>query len=119
MTDLKIDPQTNDISLTQGLVDSISSASDEKAQRIRERLLTVRGEWFLDVTFGLDYYGVVWVKGTPPAVLIAHVQREILAEADQGDKFTKFELTYDSITRTLSIDAVLESLDGTTTTVSI
>ena len=117
--DLKIDPATNDISLTQGLVDTVTAANLSKAQRIRSRLMTIRGEWFLDTTFGLDYYGVVWVKGTPREVLAAHVKREILREADAGDKITSFEMDYVGSTRTLTVTAKLQNADGTSTSVSI
>ena len=118
MSDLKIDPLTNDI-VMEGGRPVVVSDSDAKAQRIRSRLLTVRGEWFLDTTFGLDYYGVVWVKKTPRPVLAAHIKREILRGADQGDRITSFEMDYVGATRTLSVAAQLEGLDGTTITVGI
>ena len=120
MTDLRIDPTTEDISLTQGLVDTVTGKdSESKAQRIRARLLTVRGEWLTDVDFGLDYFGVIWVKTTPRPVLVAHVQREILQEADPGEEIRNFELTYDGVTRTLSIAADLVAADGAVTAVSL
>ncbi len=118
MGDLKIDPLTNDIVMTQGVPETVSD-SEAKAQRIRTRLLTVRGEWFLDTTFGLDYYGVVWVKSTPRAVLSAHIKREILKSADAGDRITEFSSSFDGTTRALSVTAKLVGADGTTTTVSI
>ena len=82
--DMKLDPLTNDIKITQGEVETVSGR-DAKAQRVRSRLLLVLGEWFLDTTFGLDYLGVVFVKATTRAVLSAHVKREILRAADPGD----------------------------------
>ncbi len=118
MTDMKIDPLTNDIETDKGLVDLVVD-SDEKAQRIRSRLLTVRGEWFLDTTFGLDYFGVIWVKGTPPGILAGHIQREILRGADVGDKITEYTQNLDSATRKLSVTAKVVAPDGTTTEVSI
>ena len=118
MTDLKIDPLTNDISLAQGRVVT-TEGDDAKGQRIRTRLLTVRGEWFLDTSFGVDYYGIVWVKDTPQAVLAAHIQDEILKEADEGDEITSFEMDYDGTTRTLSVQATLETSDGETINVTV
>ncbi len=117
MTDLKLDPLTDDITITQGEVETITGG-EAKAQRIRSRLLTVRGEWFLDTTFGLDYHGVVWVKATPRDVLAAHVKREILRGADVGDKITEFEMEYNNTTRNLSVVAKLQNEDGTSTIVS-
>ena len=116
MTDLRIDPTTEDIVMTRGRPEVITG-KDAKAQRIRARLLTVRGEWFLDTTFGLDYLGVVFVKGISRAVLAAHIKTEILRGADAGDLITQFDMSFDSDTRALTVAATLESPDGTTTTV--
>lgn len=119
MSDLKIDPATDDITITQGAPETVTGRDTvSKAQRIRARLLTVRGEWLTDVNFGLDYYGVIWVKGTSQAVLTAHVQREIMQEADPGDKITRFDLDYDGTTRTLSVEATLTAADGSETTIT-
>ena len=116
--DLKLDPLTNDIVMTQGRPEMVTDR-DAKAQRIRTRLMTVRGEWFLDTNFGLDYLGVVFPKGVSRPVLAAHVKQEILRGADPGDLITKFDMVFGGLTRTLTVTAVLESPDGTTTTVGI
>lgn len=118
MSDLKIDVITDDLTLDKGLVEVVTG-SDEKAQRVRSRLLTVRGEWFLDITFGLDYFGVIWNKGTTPAVLAGHIQREILLGADVGDKIIDYTQEFDNLTRKLSVTAKLVSPDGTVTNVGI
>lgn len=116
MSDLKLDPNTNDIVMTQGRPETVTGRG-AKAQRIRSRLMTVLGEWFLDTSFGLDYLNVVFAKATSRAVLAAHVKREILRSADPGDIITQFEMNYNGITRTLSTATVLESPDGTIITV--
>lgn len=118
MTDFKINPTTDDFVITQGRPEMVADV-DAKAQRIRSRLLTVRGEWFLDTTFGLDYYGVIWVKSTPRSVLAAHVKREILRGADRGDKITEFDMDYTGATRTLSVTTKLVSEENLETNVSI
>ena len=118
MSELKLDPLTNDIALEQGVV-VLTTGSEASAQRIRSRLLTVRGEWFLDTNFGLDYHGVIWVKGLPAAVVDAHIQREILRGADKGSRITSYVRNFDSATRHLSVSAQVESPDGVTITVSI
>ena len=116
MTDLRISPTTDDLVMTQGRPETVVGR-DAKAQRIRSRLLTVRGEWFLDTTFGLDYLNVVFNKKTTRPVLAAHVKREILRGADPGDLITQFDMVFDSAARDLSVTATLKSPDGTTTTV--
>ena len=116
MTDLRIDPNTDDIVMTQGRPETVTD-KEAKAQRIRSRLLTVRGEWFLDTTFGLDYLNVVYNKKVPRPVLAAHIKTEILRAADPGDLITQFSMDFDGVTRNLDVKATLKSPDGTTTIV--
>lgn len=118
MTDFAISPITNDFQIPSNRFLTVTGNA-AKAQRIRSRLYTVKGEWFLDTDFGLDYRGVVWNKLTPRSVLSAHVQREILKSADEGDRITEFTLDYVGTTRTLTITAQITSLDGTVTNVSV
>lgn len=101
--DLYVDPGTNDLVIAGGRPVMLTTAASLKAQRIRNRLLTVRGSWFDDINYGLDFHGVVWVKSTPRPVLYAHIQNEILKAADTGDRITKFEAEFDGITRKLSV----------------
>lgn len=116
--DLMISQGSNDWVLHQGRLKTVSGA-EEKAQRIRSRLLTVRGSWFLDVRFGLDYFGVLWKKGVPLPVQAAHIKEEILKSCGPGDKISKFEFQFDGKTRKLSVQATVEQKDGTAIGVSI
>lgn len=119
MTDMFLDPDTNDLSLAGGRPVTVATNGDLKAQRIRNRLMTVKGEWFMDTEYGLDYRGVIWVKAVPMAVKGAHIRNEILKAADVGDQITEFSMTLDNETRQLSVTATVASPTGTTTTVSI
>lgn len=118
MTDMAVDPLTNDLQLAGGKPVVLTGAQ-LKGQRIRNRLLTVRGEWFLDKEYGLDYRGVVWVKSTPRSQLAAHVKGEITKASDPGDRITAFETTYDGVTRAFGIEATVQQQDGVTVSVSV
>jgi hypothetical protein len=116
--DLKLDGLTNDLQLQAGRLATVT-ATAEKAQRIRSRLLTVKGSWFLDTNYGLDYFGVIWVKTTPLAIKVAHVIETILLASDDGDQVTRFDIDFDTANRVLSGSADVTAKDGSTITVSV
>lgn len=116
--DLYIDPDTNDISLAGGRAVTVS-ANEEKVQRIRNRLMTVKGEWFTDLDYGLDYENVIWNKQASMGVKAAHIQATILAAADPGDKITAFDMQFDGVTRTLSVQATVQFGNGEQATITI
>ena len=115
MADLKI--FENDLSIVQGQAETVSG-QNAKAQRINARLSTIKGERFDDIEFGLDYRNIVWNKSVSREVLAAHVQQEILKEADAGDEITFFEMLYNSTTRDMIITVTLTAQDGTETSIT-
>lgn len=86
----------------------------EAAQRIRSRLLTVKGEWFLNVSFGLDYRGVIWKKSIPSQVRDAHIQRQALLSAGQGSKVRSYSAEVNGETRTLTVSMDVQLASGET-----
>ena len=85
--DLKLDKLGNDISIASGDIETVKGI-DEAGQRIRDRLLTFIGEWFLNLSFGVDYIGRIMVKNPRTSVVSAHLRSEILKSAD--GKITAF-----------------------------
>lgn len=88
--DLKL---INDLVIENGdlvLVEGSTAA----AQRIRHRLLTFRGEWFLDLVFGPTYREDILIKNPRLDVVTAVIKSEILKSAD-GD-FEDFEASLDA-----------------------
>lgn len=91
--------------------------ADATAQRIRHRLLTFRGEWFLDLLFGPNYRKDVLIKNPRLDVVTAGIKSEILKSSD-GGVFTGFEATLDSdrkLTTIYSLDKEGETLTETIT----
>lgn len=76
MTDLKLDGN-HDLAVEGNTLVLIEGA-DEVTQRLRCRLLTFRGEWFLNEARGVPYYQEVFVKRNPPTRVEAAIKREIL-----------------------------------------
>jgi len=54
--DIGIDNKTNDIAYENGLIKYVDKG-EETVQRVKTCLRRIRGEWFLDETAGLPYFG--------------------------------------------------------------
>lgn len=80
---------TNDLIVQNGDWATVDQA-DEIGQSIRDRLLTFRGEWFLDLEFGPDYRRDVFRKNATLEEVTAVLQSEI-REVITGD-FTEFSV---------------------------
>lgn len=107
--DLELD---NDLKIENGDLSIIDDAS-ATAQRIRHRLLTFRGEWFLDLLFGPTYREDVLIKNPRLDVVTAIIKSEILRSVENGS-FDDFSATLSS-DRKLSISYTLNLGDETIT----
>jgi len=79
--DIKLD-DNGDITLTSGESSVTSIGAEDLAQRIRIRLNTFQGEWFMDNTLGVDWWNRVFGKNRSKAAVDALLQEQILKEPD-------------------------------------
>jgi len=91
--DLKLDNLTNDISLSFGDLVTVTGLA-EAGQRIKDRLKTFKNEWFLNLSYGIDYIGKILIKNPRTSVIAAHVRSEILKSA-KGE-ITSFSAEFDN-----------------------
>lgn len=103
--DLKINKLNNDLSIASGDIETIKGI-DEAGQRIRDRLLTFIGEWFLNLSFGVDYIGRIMVKNPRTSVVSAHLRSEILKSAD--GKITAFSSNIEDRVLTVNYDMIID-----------
>lgn len=82
MTELLANPNTNDLIFINGACPVTYENKVTVAQRLKIRLLTFRGEWFLDTTVGLPYFQTILVRGVSKATIDAIFQEEILSDPD-------------------------------------
>ena len=108
MTDIRFD---GDLIVQNGNL-MLVEEPEASGQRIQDRLLTFRGEWFLDLNFGTPYYDNILVKAPRIDVISAILKAEILKSAD--GEFTKFEASIDSRTRKLDVNATIKTNAGST-----
>ena len=73
------------------------------AQNIKQRLQTVVGEWFLNTSIYADLWDIVFVKGTPAAVIESHL-KEIISGTPDFDAFQSFTLDINNADRQLLLD---------------
>ena len=108
MIDIRFD---DDLVIQNGDLASVDEP-DASGQRIEDRLLTFRGEWFLDLNYGTPYYDNIVVKGPRIHGVSAIIKAEILKSAD--GEFTEFEAAIDSRTRRLTVEATIKTTEGPT-----
>lgn len=102
--DLKFD---NDIVIEGGDL-QVVTGSNETAQHIRDRLMTFKGEWFLDLSYGPDYRADILTKNPSINVVNAVLKKEILKSAD--GQITRFDAEF--INRKLTISYDLQTSNG-------
>lgn len=83
-----------DILLTSDYLDSV-------AQRLYIRLKSNFGKWFLDTTYGVDYYGKVFGKVGNKTRIDLLIKDEIVKEQNVV-RITRFQSNIDNRTRTYS-----------------
>ena len=79
--DIKLD-DSGDITFVSGESSVTSIGAEDLAQRIRIRLNTFQGEWFMDNTLGVDWWNRVFGKNRSKAAVDALLQEQILKEPD-------------------------------------
>lgn len=80
--DIKLDEDTGDIAFTNGESTVTNIGAEDLAQRIRIRLNTFQGEWFMDSTLGVDWWNRVMGKNRSKMAVDALIQEAILEEPD-------------------------------------
>lgn len=81
------------------------------AQRIKIRLMTFLGEWFLDVTEGVPYLEQIMGKGTRESVIVSLLRGQILA-VEGVTAITGLNLEVDPVTRRLTVDFECDTMYG-------
>ena len=114
-TDLELDPDTHDLVVRDGELQIQRDEGEVVTQRIRTRLRTWCGEWFLDAAFGVDYFGKILIKAPSLEQVLAEVREQI--EAVPGvRRIVQLDVDYDAAGRILRItDGVVETDAGLVT----
>lgn len=88
------------------------------AQRLKIKLQTFLGEWFLNIENGIPYYQRIFRKGIRKSEIDLIFQSAIL-EDDQVEAITLFDSTLDNSTRHYSMSFRVRVSDGETDLITI
>ena len=91
----------NDIVLN-GDIQIVDDYIDNVIQKIIFNLKRFRGEDFLNVTRGVDYFGLVFVQ-SPDLLIIEAILKKAIYEVNEVDEITNFSAEFDNSKRHLSI----------------
>jgi hypothetical protein len=113
--DIKLNDETGDVLLsTTNKVTTptfTTTTSENLAQRLKIRLQTFKGEWFLDGTIGIDYFNQIAGKNRSKAAVDAIIQAEILQEQEVL-QITAYSSVIDKTTRKITIQFTVRTIDG-------
>lgn len=98
---LAIDPETHDLFL-DGRDLAVVTGAEAVGQHARQRIMTFRGEWFLDTTAGMPWLAQIMGAKYDPALAEAIVKAEIL-DTDGAVEITSFSVGFDQGVRRLNI----------------
>lgn len=110
MSDILLDLETHD--LPSAIYDlPLVRGVDLIRQRLKQRLLTIIGEWFLDGDIGLPWFDELAQKGVSDARVSALVLRAI-SETEGVQEVVSFDLDLNRRTRRLVINFRVISPEG-------
>ncbi len=113
--DIKLNDGTGDVLLsTTNTITTptfTTTTSENLAQRLKIRLQTFKGEWFLDGTIGIDYFNQIAGKNRSKAAVDAIIQAEILKEQEVL-QITAYSSVVDKTTRKITIQFTVRTVDG-------
>lgn len=74
--------KSHDLEFSGGDLSLTTNESQSLAQRLRVKLLTFRGEWFLDTNEGIPYFESIFGKNRAKQTIDVIFKRAILAEPE-------------------------------------
>lgn len=114
MSDLLMDPDTNDLVITNGDL-SLADGTTAIAQDWQQRLQTWLGEWFLDTSVGVPYKQQILVKNPNFDLIQADLINQTIA-VPGIQEVIDFTFNFDSAGRSLSVSISAQDSNGQTIT---
>ena len=117
---IAVDPLTGDLALTAdgSQIRFTETTVDTLEQRIRTRLQTFRGEWYLNEDLGVPYFGEVMVKNPDVDRVRSLLMTELAAVPGVG-QILSFVVNFERGDRVFTVNFKCRSTDGETVEGSI
>lgn len=117
--DILLNTETGDIEFDNTnsplVTDSLNS---DLSQRLRIKLQTYLGEWFLNSDIGVPYYQSVFTKGTSKSATDLVFQQQILSERDVIE-ISEFTSELNTLSRLYTLSFRVKTAEGFTDLISI
>lgn len=107
-----LDITNHDLYVVDGHIARLTNFAAIVAQRIKCRLLTVRGEWYQDPTIGVPLFEQVLVKN-PDLVALQHLFTTVIQGVEGVARVRSVNLQMESATRNLRVTFEVTATDGT------
>lgn len=115
---LKLDPVTHDLIIENFQYKEISTKTEDLTQRIKIKLLTFKGEWFLDEDYGIPYFQDIFVKGITKEG-VDDIFRVAISNEPDVVALTEYSSEFDNSTRIYTLTATVRTTEGEVATLSI
>lgn len=110
----------DDLDMAPGAVDlCMVSDVEHTAMKIRQRLRTFQGEWWLDPSLGVPYYESILGQKTPDLQAIRGIYAAAISDTPGVQALTALTVTFDNTTRTYSVAFTALDETGTPITESV
>ena len=113
MKSLYLNPETNDLVITDKMGLETVSGVDEAAQHLRILLTTRLGEWFLNTQYGFEYDAILGEKYYPAISDIRSAILDAVSRDSRNITINTVDLEYNEHTRALLINLVASVNDDT------
>ncbi len=110
--DVALVPGSNNLAISNHKVRMTESLSEEVAQKLFIKFRFFLGEYYLDTSVGIDFFGQILVKN-PNIRLIQSIFRAKLAETPGVGEVKNLKILYNKITRELGVSWIVVLEDGT------
>ena len=111
MADLRLGLESHDLVFEGNDFQLTQTESESLAQRLKIKLLSYQGDWFLDQTEGIPYYQSILGKPRAKETIDAIFKSAILEEPEVI-QIKSFESSLDNVNRIYSLDFIVLSENG-------
>lgn len=110
--DIRTNIEDGKILFQNGQIFTTLNRQDSLRQRLDIRIKTQKGTWFLNISYGIDWFNDVFSDTSTKSSVDALIQAEILKEDLVAD-IIEFRSSVDSITREYRCDFKVKMVDQT------
>lgn len=114
MTDVALERsgQVRDISIVNGALQLVED-DDAIVQRVELKSLAFQGDWFLDLLFGIPYYGRIFTRGVNETDIL-NIYQNAYESMPEIQRVEEISMSVDTETRVMHLTARLLADTGTT-----